>query len=262
MSLQAFYQNTLLHKPDRSIPLHRLMVSTMLWVVYTILIVEPVSSSSLALSCFHHNQHRPDIFDIALVKRVALRLGGIETVQRLNSDHRPVLLKLCPLTGDKAKTAALHRVRGYSTTSKTCRARVLQRKMRTRIQKFRNDNWSTFMEKITSSHKAYWKLVKDLKPEGYEPHGFPSLKKPDNSVAFDDRDNGECLADSIERQCSHTSSHTTHNTFTRSRRKFDKKSPSIRRAIWFPFNWIKFNPTSKNSTPERHRAWTASLIKQ
>ncbi|GBP85168.1 hypothetical protein EVAR_61013_1 [Eumeta japonica] len=48
-----------------------------------------------------NNQHKPDILDIALVKRVALRLGGIETLQLLNADHRPMLLKLCPLIGDR-----------------------------------------------------------------------------------------------------------------------------------------------------------------
>ncbi|GBP18791.1 hypothetical protein EVAR_93219_1 [Eumeta japonica] len=44
------------------------------------------------------NQHRPDILDIALLKRLALRLGGIETLQRFNSDHCPVHLN--PITFD------------------------------------------------------------------------------------------------------------------------------------------------------------------
>ncbi|GBP36912.1 RNA-directed DNA polymerase from mobile element jockey [Eumeta japonica] len=49
-----------------------------------------------------NNQHRPDILGIALVKGVALRLGGIETLQCLNSDHRLMLLKLDRLmTGDR-----------------------------------------------------------------------------------------------------------------------------------------------------------------
>ncbi|GBP04851.1 hypothetical protein EVAR_3754_1 [Eumeta japonica] len=48
-----------------------------------------------------NNQHSPDILGIALVKVVALRLRGIETLQRLNSDLRLVLLKLSPLMGDR-----------------------------------------------------------------------------------------------------------------------------------------------------------------
>ncbi|GBP82582.1 hypothetical protein EVAR_69803_1 [Eumeta japonica] len=47
-----------------------------------------------------NNQNRPDILDIALAKGVALRLGGIRTFQRFNSDDCPVLLKLGFLTGD------------------------------------------------------------------------------------------------------------------------------------------------------------------
>ncbi|GBP44055.1 Probable RNA-directed DNA polymerase from transposon BS [Eumeta japonica] len=43
---------------------------------------------------------RPDILDIALWKGVALKLSCIETLQCLNSDHRPVLMRLGSLTVD------------------------------------------------------------------------------------------------------------------------------------------------------------------
>ncbi|GBP37032.1 hypothetical protein EVAR_31030_1 [Eumeta japonica] len=89
------------------------------------------------------------------------------------------------------------------------RTHALQRQLRTGTQGARNDNWSTLMEEITPS-LTYWKLTKALKSEGYEP--TPALKKPDNTVAFDDRYKAECLANSIDQQWSHTSPHTTHNT--------------------------------------------------
>ncbi|TLO84139.1 hypothetical protein FEG28_18965, partial [Acinetobacter baumannii] len=38
--------------------------------------------------------HRPDILDIALLKNVTLRLHSIEVVSELDSDHRPVVMKL------------------------------------------------------------------------------------------------------------------------------------------------------------------------
>ncbi|GBP95907.1 Probable RNA-directed DNA polymerase from transposon X-element [Eumeta japonica] len=45
-------------------------------------------------------------------------------------------------------------------------------------------------------------LTKALKSEGYLP--TPPLKKPDSSLAVDDQEKAECIADSIELQCSHT----------------------------------------------------------
>ncbi|GBP61902.1 RNA-directed DNA polymerase from mobile element jockey [Eumeta japonica] len=254
-----------------------------------------------------NNQHRPYILHIALVKGVALRLGSIETLQRLNSDrpnpiktitnwkrmsvtvektdipalsyisndivstdeidhaiwvlitHVKTVVKnksrqvpankdhrkfprdvLIPL---RAKNAALRGASAYLTPFNRSRARALHRKVKARIQEVRNDNWSTLIKEITPIHKAYWKLAKALTSEGFEP--TPALKKPDNTVAFDDRGKVEWLADSIEQQCSNTSSHTTYNTYTGPRRKFDRKSPSTRRTIWIPSHWMKSNPTSK-----------------
>ncbi|GBP54804.1 RNA-directed DNA polymerase from mobile element jockey [Eumeta japonica] len=57
------------------------------------------------------------------------------------------------------------------------------------------------MEEITSTYKAYRQVDKALKSDGYEP--VPALKNPDNTLAFEDREK-LCLANSIERQCSHT----------------------------------------------------------
>ncbi|GBP94474.1 Probable RNA-directed DNA polymerase from transposon BS [Eumeta japonica] len=66
------------------------------------------------------------------------------------------------------------------------------------------------MEEITPSHQAYWKLAKALKSDGYLP--TPALRKPDNTFAVDDREKAECLADSIEQQCSNnTIQDATHS---------------------------------------------------
>ncbi|GBP64853.1 hypothetical protein EVAR_89932_1 [Eumeta japonica] len=100
----------------------------------------------------------------------------------------------------RVKNAALRSASAYPTLSNRSRARPLQRKLREGIQEVCNDNWSTLIDKITSSHKVYWKLAKALKSKGYE--STPALKKPDDTVAFN---NPECLADSIEQQCSHIS---------------------------------------------------------
>ncbi|GBP98589.1 Probable RNA-directed DNA polymerase from transposon BS [Eumeta japonica] len=55
----------------------------------------------LSPTLYHNNDnYRPDILDIALIKVVALKLSCIETLQCLNSDHRPVLMRLSSLAGN------------------------------------------------------------------------------------------------------------------------------------------------------------------
>ncbi|GBP36679.1 Probable RNA-directed DNA polymerase from transposon BS [Eumeta japonica] len=57
------------------------------------------------------------------------------------------------------------------------RARALQRDVKARVQEFRNESWSDLMEEIRPSHKAFWKITKALKTEGYTP--IPPLKRPE-----------------------------------------------------------------------------------
>ncbi|GBP38913.1 hypothetical protein EVAR_95662_1 [Eumeta japonica] len=47
-----------------------------------------------------NDNHRPDILDIALMKGVSLKLGCIETLQCLDSDYRPVFMRLDFLAED------------------------------------------------------------------------------------------------------------------------------------------------------------------
>ncbi|GBP67587.1 RNA-directed DNA polymerase from mobile element jockey [Eumeta japonica] len=49
----------------------------------------------------YNDSNRPSTLDIALTKGVALNLNNIETLDRLSSDHRPVLLKMGPPDGGK-----------------------------------------------------------------------------------------------------------------------------------------------------------------
>ncbi|GBP61090.1 hypothetical protein EVAR_89756_1 [Eumeta japonica] len=69
------------------------------------------------------------------------------------------------------------------------------------MQEVRNDNWSDLMIEIKLSHKVFWGLArKALRTEKVIP--TPALRKLNNSIAFGDREKVECLADSIEQQCS------------------------------------------------------------
>ncbi|GBP81752.1 hypothetical protein EVAR_62668_1 [Eumeta japonica] len=47
------------------------------------------------------DRDRPDILDIALMKNVALKLSRIVMLQRLTSDHCPILMRLRPMSDDR-----------------------------------------------------------------------------------------------------------------------------------------------------------------
>ncbi|GBP40816.1 Probable RNA-directed DNA polymerase from transposon BS [Eumeta japonica] len=223
---------------------------------------------------------RPSTLDLAVTKGVSLYLHCIEALHCLDSDHRPVLLRMGPPAGGlpkpmskvtdwkrvstaleeidtpalnnipdviqttdeidssigaltnhiqkvvkrcsrevpaavdrrkvpadaleliRAKNAALRHAYAYPTSENRSRARALQRRVRARMSEVKNEEWSNLMEDITPSHQAFWKLTKALKSEGYLP--TPPLKKADSSLAVDDVEKAECLADSLELQCSHT----------------------------------------------------------
>ncbi|GBP11668.1 Probable RNA-directed DNA polymerase from transposon BS [Eumeta japonica] len=118
-----------------------------------------------------------------------------------SSDRRrlpPDILELI-----RVKNAALRCASLYPTPEYRSRARTLQSEVRTLVLELRNENWSDLMEEITPSHKVFWKITETLKTEGYIP--ISPLKRQDNSVALDDEEIAECLADSIESQCSHAS---------------------------------------------------------
>ncbi|GBP62982.1 Probable RNA-directed DNA polymerase from transposon BS [Eumeta japonica] len=129
-----------------------------------------------------------------------------------SSKHRKLPADVLELV--RAKNAALRRASAYPRVLYRSRVQALQHQVRIRIQEVRNENWSDLMEEITPTHKAFWKVTKTLKSEGYVP--IPPLKKPNNTTAIDDAEIAECIADNIETQCSHAcpaASHFTHTPY-------------------------------------------------
>ncbi|GBP98120.1 Probable RNA-directed DNA polymerase from transposon X-element [Eumeta japonica] len=78
---------------------------------------------------------RPDILDIALMKNVNLKLGCIDSLQRLSSDHHPVLMRLGPTSDDRPRDKKI------TTNWKRCRSRL--RKSTPALNKIPNDIEST-----------------------------------------------------------------------------------------------------------------------
>ncbi|GBP24336.1 hypothetical protein EVAR_9434_1 [Eumeta japonica] len=118
-----------------------------------------------------------------------------------SSDRRkypPDILELI-----RTKNAALRRASAYPTLEYRTRARALQHEVKACVQEFRNESWSDLMEEIRLSHQGFWKITKALKTEEYTP--IPPLQRPNGSIALDDAVVAECIADSIETQCSHVS---------------------------------------------------------
>ncbi|GBP39835.1 hypothetical protein EVAR_29065_1 [Eumeta japonica] len=132
-----------------------------------------------------------------------------------SSDRRKFPPDILELIRAKRSAARAHIPPEYRS-----RARALQREVKTRVREFRNESWSDLMEEIKPSHKAFWAVTKALKTEGYTP--IPH-SKPDNSVAIDDAEIAECLADSIETQCSRFL-RTTSLISVASRKRFSKTS--------------------------------------
>ncbi|GBP46183.1 hypothetical protein EVAR_24590_1 [Eumeta japonica] len=72
----------------------------------------------------------------------------------VNSDHQKLPADVCKLL--RAKNATLRCVSAYTTPVNRSHARVFQRKVRARVWKVHNDNWSALIEEITPTHKDYW----------------------------------------------------------------------------------------------------------
>lgn len=222
--------------------------------------------------------HRPEILDIALLKGVALRLSSITVLHELDSDHRPVLMRLGPdpttdLTPTKtivdwkrlgaslqaanspdldkipdhiqtsedvtlaidALTSHLRTVIGDSSkqvpavddrwalpedvrrmmNAKNAATRAYdsapsrenkanlnywQRTVKKRISELRAQNWTDTLSGLEPTHQAYWKLARKLKTDTLRT--IPPLDRPNQPPAFDDEEKAECLAESLESQCS------------------------------------------------------------
>ncbi|GBP80884.1 hypothetical protein EVAR_52188_1 [Eumeta japonica] len=127
---------------------------------------------------------------------------------------------------DKSKNAALRRASAYPTPEYRSRARALQREVKARVREFEMRVGATSWRKSNHPTKRFGQLPKRSKPRIYPiPHS-----KPDNSVAIDDAEIAECLADSIETQCSHASLRTTSLISVASRKRFSKNPRTQRRS--------------------------------
>ncbi|GBP61825.1 RNA-directed DNA polymerase from mobile element jockey [Eumeta japonica] len=169
----------------------------------------------------------------ALTNHVRTMVEESEREVPASSDRRkfpPDILELI-----RAKNAVLRRASAYPTSEYRSTARALQREVKARVREFRNESWSDLMEEIKPSHKAFWAVTQALKTEGYTP--IPPLKKPDNSVAIDDAEIAECLADSIETLT--LPLRTTSLISVASRKRFSKKPPSNLKKIWLPSHSTK-----------------------
>ncbi|GBP78854.1 Probable RNA-directed DNA polymerase from transposon BS [Eumeta japonica] len=183
-------------------------------------------------TCFPHVvTHRPLTIDIALTKGVALNFNGIETIHGLTipndiastdeidfaigaltnhvrtvveeseqvpafSDRRkfpPDILELI-----RAKTQ-LCRASAYPTPEYRSRAPALQREVKARVRESEMRVGATSWRKLNHPTKRFGQLPKRSKPRDIP---YTPTQKPDNSVAIDDAEIAECLADSIETQCS------------------------------------------------------------
>lgn len=98
------------------------------------------------------------------------------------------------------KNAAIRALRTYPTDANRAFARSLQRKVSDRVKELRDDRWGKFVGSLKPTHHAFWDLQRKLKSKQESP--MPPLKRPDRSIAFDDDEKSECLADSLEAQCS------------------------------------------------------------
>ncbi|GBP81077.1 Probable RNA-directed DNA polymerase from transposon BS [Eumeta japonica] len=99
----------------------------------------------------------------ALTSHVRTVVEKCERKVPASSDRRkfpPDILELV-----RAKNAALRRASAYPTPEYRSRARALQRKVKARVQEFRNESWNDLMEEI---NQAFWKITKALKTEGIE----------------------------------------------------------------------------------------------
>lgn len=98
-----------------------------------------------------------------------------------------------------AKNAATRRFDACPTPGNRRDLNYHQRKVKEYMNEVRNSRWDQLMEGIEPSHVAFWRLARSLKSETVQ--SMPPLTRPNLPPAFDDLEKAECLADSLESQC-------------------------------------------------------------
>ncbi|GBP19322.1 Probable RNA-directed DNA polymerase from transposon BS [Eumeta japonica] len=136
----------------------------------------------------------------ALTNHIRTVVKRCSRVVPASVDHRKLPADALELL--RAKNATLSHAYAYLSRENKSRARALQRHVRARMIEVKNEEWSNLMEDIFPTHQAFWKITRALKSEGYL--HTPPLKKPDSSLAVDDQEKAERIADNIVLQRSHT----------------------------------------------------------
>lgn len=102
------------------------------------------------------------------------------------------------------KNRATRAYDSYPTDENRSHLRALQREVKYRINDMRNSRWDRKLEEIEPTHQAFWQLTRSLKAHKADP--MPPLTRPNGlTPAFEDDEKAECLADSLESQCSPSS---------------------------------------------------------
>lgn len=96
------------------------------------------------------------------------------------------------------KNAATRAYHTYPTDANRRRLWRLQRKVRYSLADLCNDQWDKRLSELSPSHQAYWSLSRALRNEGTST--MPPLVKQDNTLAVEDPDKAECMADTYETQ--------------------------------------------------------------
>ena len=101
------------------------------------------------------------------------------------------------------KNAAVRAYSAFPCHANKAFMRYLQRAVKKRMNELRTARWDKMLGELEPTHLAFWQLQRKLRST--EVTTIPPLTRPDKSVAFDDDEKSECLADSLEAQCTPSS---------------------------------------------------------
>lgn len=102
-----------------------------------------------------------------------------------------------------AKNAAQRDYDNCPSDNHRIQMRRLQREVTRCMRELRGSRMNDFVSSIAPSHTAIFKFSKYLKSDEIVP--MPPLKRDNQPAAFDDDEKAECLADSLETQCTPSS---------------------------------------------------------
>ncbi|GBP47269.1 Probable RNA-directed DNA polymerase from transposon BS [Eumeta japonica] len=205
-------------------------IETLLTLGDTVILFGDLNSST-QWSCNYTNANG----HIALMRRVALNVRCIETLQSLNSDQRSVLLRVGPPDGNQPPKEKIitrwKRCRSYlrratpilnnilyniETTDEIYNAiGALINHIATVVEnKSRAIPAADSRQKLPEDVRVLLRVKKAAMrcASAYSTCENRSCAKPDNSFAIDDQEKAECLADSVIQQYSNNKIHDTEHS--------------------------------------------------